>query len=380
MLIPNLPFIWRIPAQKKTPVFGMPTRLPFHFGYAGAFGLLRQLTPPVVLCAVDAIEHQDRTPEDARISTMDTNLYYLPFYQFVCTVMRDMDRRPSRTIDVGCGDGHLVYLLDQISGEAMGTDPAFCGPPRSDGLQIHRYTPASPAEFDLITHHHVLEHVDSPLDFLCAWRDRLSENGIMIFAVPNCQESIALGDISMALHQHLSYFTETSLIALMTDARLELLHIGRPAGGEGRQPKRANGSSIFVACRRSQKRYEPITPPDEWTRFSRLAADNVGRFKTRIQAAQHAGSVGMYVPLRAVPYLAAAGIFTGQVRFFDDGLAGRFLDGIQRPIEGREDLLRNPVDSLFIMSLTADVAIKKALGLIEYPDHTVTTLREILEL
>ena len=69
--------------------------------------------------------------------------------------------------------------------------------------------------------------------------------------------------------------------------------------------------------------------------------------------------MGFYVPLRALPYISKLEVYDG-FRFFDDTDHWHMnaFDGIDVPIENFEDLNRNPVTDLVIMSLTFGERIK----------------------
>jgi hypothetical protein len=71
------------------------------------------------------------------------------------------------------------------------------------------------------------------------------------------------------------------------------------------------------------------------------------------------GSLGIFCPARAL-YLLNLEI---EVRFFEDDLRqiGKYLPPLTQPIEGRKELLENPVDNLIIMSRTFGSRILESL-------------------
>ena len=76
---------------------------------------------------------------------------------------------------------------------------------------------------DCIFHSDVLEHIDTPINFLKEQYEGLNNEGILIISVPDCTESIKIGDVSMALHQHINYFTINSLKNIVERAGFEVL-------------------------------------------------------------------------------------------------------------------------------------------------------------
>jgi hypothetical protein len=93
-------------------------------------------------------------------------------------------------------------------------------------------------------------------------------------------------------------------------------------------------------------------------RFFENASSAVAAVESRVKdSLQSQRSVGMYVPLRALPYLGRDDYLRRSVsslRLFDDTpmWKGKRIQGGLRPIEDFSQLLRNPVDHLFVMSLT----------------------------
>ena len=74
-------------------------------------------------------------------------------------------------------------------------------------------------------------------------------------------------------------------------------------------------------------------------------------------ASRRGRMLGVYCPGRFLNYWTVAG--KPALRFFDDdqGLHGRYFPPIPFSVETREQLLRDPVDSLLIMSRTFGEAL-----------------------
>ena len=112
----------------------------------------------------------------------------------------------------------------------------------------------------------------------------------------------------------------------------------------------------------------------------RRAALQVERFRGELDSLLRKGrSVGFYMPLRAMPYLAHLPLFRG-LRIFDDTphWHGHYFDGVDVPVENFEDFRAKPVDELFVMSLTFAEVVKskvEALG----SGANITTLPAFLD-
>ena len=202
-------------------------------------------------------------------------------------------------------------------------------------------------------------------------RTILNKNGIVVISVPDATESITYADISMAMHQHLQYFSIDSLRNLMIDSGFEILEI-RPAG---------YGGSLYCAARLTEEsneniRNKSLNTENQLPNFQ----DSVNRFIQLLSNLE--GEIGFYVPLRTMPYLSAAGIDmkSCEYRFFDDTAHwhGKHFDGTAIPIENFQDIVENPPDVIVIMSLTFEKQIKERLTKEFGNQITVVTLREML--
>jgi hypothetical protein len=157
----------------------------------------------------------------------------------------------------------------------------------------------------------------------------------------------------------------------MIDSGFEILEI-RPAG---------YGGSLYCAARL-------IDEPNVNIRINSLDSENqlpnyqdsVNRFTQLLSKLD--GEIGFYVPLRAMPYLCAAGIDmrSCKYRFFDDTAHwhGKHFDGTAIPIENFQDIVENPPDVIVIMSLTFEKQIEERLTKEFGNQITVFTLREML--
>ena len=84
------------------------------------------------------------------------------------------------------------------------------------------------------------------------------------------------------------------------------------------------------------------------------------------------------MPLRAFPYIAS---FKSKFKYrlFDDQRHwhGRFIDGENTKIENYSDLVKSPVDHLFIMSVTFGKVVKRKV-LNKIPNIKIFLIKDIL--
>lgn len=84
-------------------------------------------------------------------------------------------------------------------------------------------------KYDLIIFRHYLEHFKYPKKLLIGLKKCLKRKGLMYLEVPDCNKFILFGNPLFLWEQHLSYFTQESLINLTSDAEfgnIEVLSYG----------------------------------------------------------------------------------------------------------------------------------------------------------
>ncbi|MCU0238327.1 MAG: class I SAM-dependent methyltransferase [Pyrinomonadaceae bacterium] len=98
-----------------------------------------------------------------------------------------------KLLDVGAGKGDFVFVAKKNGFDAVGVEPS----PRFSEfaekefqVKVYQGFLAEQPElknqkFDLITMHHVLEHIEKPKEILHQLPDFLSENGLIYIEVPN---------------------------------------------------------------------------------------------------------------------------------------------------------------------------------------------------
>ena len=107
-------------------------------------------------------------------------------------------------VEVGCGKGYFLEMLQQADATISGFDPAYEG----DNPAIQRccFGPGVGVRCEGLILRHVLEHVPDPYSFLAALRDTNSGQGLIYIEVPCldwiCKEQ-AWFDI---FYEHVNYF------------------------------------------------------------------------------------------------------------------------------------------------------------------------------
>lgn len=135
-------------------------------------------------------------------------------------------------MDVGCGSGHLMQLLEEkgMKVEGMEINPVLVNALK-DKYKIHLALIGDKRlknnAYNLVTFNQVLEHVEDPEDFLRGVNKITKKEGYIIFAspylygfIPNIIRSFWYG---MSKGQHLNFFSKKSLKILLEKTGFELV-------------------------------------------------------------------------------------------------------------------------------------------------------------
>lgn len=272
-----------------------------------------------------------------------------------------------RVLEIGCGGAAVLRSLANDHTSCVGIDPSPIAIQAVQGTEIELISDFFPngldgEEFDFIFNADVLEHVEDPLDFLRICGDHLVDDGLLLVSVPDCTRSIRTGDVSMALHQHLSYFDVESLKRVLHEAGFADVSVERAEYGGSLYAVGGKPRSRYCMADRNGSHEQILN------QFFQRASSSVSMVETLVKQSIHSQkSVGMYVPLRALPYLGRDDELrklVSSIRMFDDTPSWRgkrIQQGLSR-IEDFSQLLEDPVDHLFVMSLTFGEIIARKIA------------------
>ena len=145
-------------------------------------------------------------------------------------------------VEIGCGNGDFLSLLCELGqNNGVGFDPSYDGDNNSSrhgghftvipDLYSERY---ADYKADFICCRHVLEHINSPRDFIEMIRrtvgNRLDTS--IFFEVPNVMftlEGLGIWDL---IYEHCHYFSEFSLVYLFNACSFKENHVKEAFGGQ----------------------------------------------------------------------------------------------------------------------------------------------------
>ena len=373
--INQFPFYWRINNKiNKHPY--IPSKLPYSFGIMKNTNLLIENRNKKLLTYLNRVYKEDSNIGLLRKGHSMAKGYGDDFFKFLKYSLKFL--KGKKILEIGCGEGYLLEKLHKLKYEVYGVDPTPIAKraQKEKGIKIIKdFYPSKKINhlFDLIFHVDVLEHVPDPLRLLKEQSKNLTENGYAVINVPDVTEGVSLGDISIATHQHLNSFTIKSLHNLVQKSGLNVVKIIKSGFG---------GSLYCLASKKKiyKKNFKKYgSNIDETKNFFKKSKFAIGKFNNVINLSlKQNKSIGFYMPLRAFPYIAS---FKSKFKYrlFDDQRHwhGRFIDGENTKIENYSDLVKSPVDHLFIMSVTFGKVVKRKV-LNKIPNIKIFLIKDIL--
>lgn len=362
--IDKLPFYWRLASQNDNSPNIVEDFYPFEFELHQKYGLLIQKRKEDVLSSLTKIYKENYNIgyfQDVNLNNDIGKSYSKDFFDYLDTVLLQ-NSYIKRILEVGCGDCVILKNLMVKGYKVMGIDPGPLAYEAGVKKNIKVFTDFFPSllikeKVDLIFHVDVLEHINNYEEFLRAQYELLNENGVIIVNVPDASDSFRMGDISLAMHEHLNYFTEDSLHNTLESIGFRDITI----------KKSSYGGSLYAMGYRNKKIIVGKKPNkiDSYKKFTNNAKKNSIKFNEYIGniLSDNEKSLGFYVPLRALPYISMSPFIKG-FRFFDDTphWHHKFFDGINVKVENFSDLKKDPVTDLIVMSLTFGEIIKNQVN------------------
>ena len=170
-----------------------------------------------------------------RIDQIESYYHGEDFYQkvnitaveIVMEILAHHKIQPGKLLDVGCGVGSLVALLQKLGWQSVGMDTS----PKAaelakrelglDILQAHLGdTTFEPETFNVVVLLAVLEHVVKPVDMMAQVWDLLKPGGLVVFSLPNLDNLSYIlmpnkAEYSWFIKEHINHFTLKTLRTLL---------------------------------------------------------------------------------------------------------------------------------------------------------------------
>jgi 2-polyprenyl-3-methyl-5-hydroxy-6-metoxy-1,4-benzoquinol methylase len=356
--IDKLPLYWRL-KEKGSPNI-VRDFMPFEYDFDESLQLLIQKRNPKTLEYLETIYKAESNIGYLQDLNEIAKPYGKDFMDFINRSLEQWGKNTRNILEVGCGGCTILSQLKDQGYDVLGVDPSPVAKRDGDrkGIRvIQEFFPTKQytEEVDLIFHCDVIEHVSDPVKFLNDQKNQLSKNGLLIVSLPDCNEGIERGEISMTMHQHLNYFDNEGLKNTVEAAGLKVLTI---------ETAKYGGSLYVCAMNTNDSGFSKKKGRAKFENFENKAEKNIKKVIGELTSVLNdpSKSVGFYVPLRALPFISLCNKYDG-FRFFDDThhWYNRAFDGVEVYIENFNDLKNKPVTDLYIMSLTFGKVIKNKI-------------------
>jgi 2-polyprenyl-3-methyl-5-hydroxy-6-metoxy-1,4-benzoquinol methylase len=137
----------------------------------------------------------------------------------------DWDVKGKQVFEIGANNGILLGYLSKIGGnDVSGVEPSrkLCDEANASGVRVHRgYFNAHFADqhmrhtFDCVIIRHVLEHIHDLNETVRAVKRIMKADALLVVEVPDIESIVKENIFSNIFHEHLSYFSFSSLNHLM---------------------------------------------------------------------------------------------------------------------------------------------------------------------
>lgn len=365
LLFPRFPFITGYyPPPKKTDI---PEFLPFQVGFCQERGLIVQKISVEVDSALKTAYERG-----SLLSTPigEGNINRPLFEEILDLIASACGGISGKSFfEPGCGKGGLLKALrDRGARHVEGCEPGPQGQlgKAAYGIDIHNEFFAFSNYrhgFNSVYHYGVLEHIREPESFLRQNLEILAPGGLLLAAVPGCKVDLELGNFMALAHEHYSYFTAASLVGLMRKAGLQNVEVREFKFSRGilcAWGTKASGVHPRQAPSHSKEPYRK--EQDLLEVFTAASRRNLSALQARVDALEREKkTIGFYGAPRALAGLLE---FRSPPRNFDGDTSkhGCYFSGSPNPIEPPENLIKDPVDDLWVLPIHHDRAIRDYLN------------------
>ncbi|MFA5878079.1 MAG: class I SAM-dependent methyltransferase [Candidatus Staskawiczbacteria bacterium] len=268
--------------------------------------------------------------------------------------------KKSSFLEVGCGYGYLLHRLKLLEAKnVVGCDPGTDAKQgkKEFGINIINdfYKPDLINEkFDVILSFGFLEHVKKPLEIVRSFKKILKRRGKIFIAVPNCENKLKLGDISILGHEHWNFFTAKTLEGILIKGGLSNIKIAFDS-------RKAMIYGWGEALNHTENKNIDDSAELLFNNFSEKVKNILLYLQTKIDKLDRENkTLGLYAG-----GLQIIGLLKHKLepRFFNGDVAihGKYFPGYINSIESPENLITNKIDELWIAATDYDKEITNYL-------------------
>lgn len=257
-------------------------------------------------------------------------------------------------VEIASNDGSLLKCFQPYGVRLLGVEPAtnIAEMARAAGIETVNQFFNSECAHDLVSAYgnaraiignNVLAHVDEPKDFLLGCKQMLAGDGLISIEVPYLRDLIDHLEYDTIYHEHLSYFSVTTLMRLCELVGLVLVGIDRVAVHGGSLRMLAGHRETFGAhsnqaqSMAADERTKDLDKLERYERFAGQVADHRRRLCELLHSLkeEHATVAGYGAPAKGNTLLNYCGIGTDLLQYTVDKSSlkvGRYTPGMHIPV------------------------------------------------
>jgi len=264
--------------------------------------------------------------------------------------------KSKNVLEIGSNDGKLLALMRSRGHNVQGIDPAenLAAIANADqlptlvGLFGKDTIPDLPQpSYDIIIARHVFCHVDNWREFVSGLECVSHENTLICIEAPYAGDMLESCSFDTVYHEHLSYLSIKSVMALLKETHLRLDRVMRYPihGGAIMLMLRGRGASGSDG---EFQLHENITVED-WEQFATTATQQITELKRTVYSLAAKGKrvAGLGASAKSTVWISACGFTRKEIAFIADNTPQkqwRFSPGTDIPIVDEGAILRELPD------------------------------------
>ena len=270
--------------------------------------------------------------------------------------------------EIASNDGSLLSCFKALGVGVVGIEPArnIAEMARQRGIptvgrffdrQAGAAIAAEHGRASAIIGNNVFAHVDDPVGFLRGCVDMLTDDGLVFIECPYALDMMERGEYDTIYHEHLSYFSVTSLARVAESAGMSLESVERVPvhGGSIRTAFRKGGAhGAQPSAMMAMERDEGVSSLERWSAFGEAASQNRTDLRRMLSGLQANGaSLAAYgAPAKGNTLLNYCGIGTDMIPWTVDRnplKVGLYTPGMHIPVLPVETVMERRPDYLLVL-------------------------------
>jgi hypothetical protein len=270
-------------------------------------------------------------------------------------------------IEIASNDGSLLKFFRQLNVPVLGIEPAsnIAAIAESQGVPtVNRFFDSSAANeirsqngaARLVVANNVLAHVDRTNDFLTGCRELISDDGMIVVEVPYLLRLLERLEYDTIYHEHLCYFSVTTIARLCESAGLSVARIDQQPvhGGSIRvyaiKKEKSHSDSVHALMKEEQS--AGLTNPALYVEFARKVESSRDRLKAAFDQFSLEGKTiaGYGAPAKGNTLLNYCKIELPYTVDRSPHKVGMFTPGMHIPVLPTSTLLERQPDAVLLLA------------------------------